>query len=338
MGRHLLKGQVNLINVSMPVTFFEARSYLQKLTDPWIYPAMLDKAAAAVRSALAQPRAALRVPARTHSFQVPRCSTLDPPPLPRSQSADPVERMKWVMTFFIAGMQHVFATWAKPFNPILGETWQGELSDGSTVFLEQISHHPPVSAWYMEAKDSKESKGPSWRFVGTSNPQASMYTSCGALPLCRRSPCAAPSPAIRPPYAAQHGLPGLPRPHRAPPRPHRDSPSPPMAPQVSFKWNSLTTIPSGFRRIEFPRDKGCIELHFPSYVINNVIRGTPQGLLKGEMSFIDNENNLEGVIHFAPVKASRLASRAVVRHPTVACSCTASGRAAAVTTAVVMTA
>lgn len=39
------------------------------------------------------------------------------------------------------GFHHAFERWAKPFNPILGETWQAGLSDGSRIFLEQISHH-----------------------------------------------------------------------------------------------------------------------------------------------------------------------------------------------------
>lgn len=49
IGRRLLRGSVNLINVSMPVSIFEPRSYLQKLTDPWVFPAMLDRAAKEVR-------------------------------------------------------------------------------------------------------------------------------------------------------------------------------------------------------------------------------------------------------------------------------------------------
>ena len=43
----------------------------------------------------------------------------------------------------------MFQSWRKPFNPILGETWEATLDDGATVFLEQISHHPPVSAFQM---------------------------------------------------------------------------------------------------------------------------------------------------------------------------------------------
>lgn len=30
-----------------------------------------------------------------------------------------------------------------------GETWQATLGDGSKVYFEQISHHPPVSAFQL---------------------------------------------------------------------------------------------------------------------------------------------------------------------------------------------
>jgi len=33
----------------------------------------------------------------------------------------------------------------KPLNPILGETYQGNYNDGTVVYSEQISHHPPIS-------------------------------------------------------------------------------------------------------------------------------------------------------------------------------------------------
>jgi hypothetical protein len=41
------------------------------------------------------------------------------------------------------------ARFEKPFNPILGETWQATLSDGTAVFMEQVSHHPPVAAFQL---------------------------------------------------------------------------------------------------------------------------------------------------------------------------------------------
>jgi hypothetical protein len=47
----------------------------------------------------------------------------------------------------------------KPFNPILGETYQAKFFDGTRVFMEQTSHHPPVSAWDVEAPGR-------WRMFG----------------------------------------------------------------------------------------------------------------------------------------------------------------------------
>jgi hypothetical protein len=63
------------------------------------------------------------------------------------QTNDPVEQIKNVAAAFM----FIFAChprFGKPFNPILGETFQGEIG-GIPVFVEQISHHPPISAFYM---------------------------------------------------------------------------------------------------------------------------------------------------------------------------------------------
>lgn len=40
-------------------------------------------------------------------------------------------------------------------NPILGETYEMKWEDGSHIFLEQTSHHPPVSHFYMMGPNSK---------------------------------------------------------------------------------------------------------------------------------------------------------------------------------------
>lgn len=126
VGKRMLTGSVNLTNLSMPVKMFEARSYLQKLTDPWVYPEMLDRAAAA---------------------------------------SDPVERMQWVVTWFVAGLQHVYQSWKKPFNPLLGETWQATQDGGRCqIYLEQISHHPPISAFELIGPEN------SYTFTGHSQP------------------------------------------------------------------------------------------------------------------------------------------------------------------------
>ena len=39
----------------------------------------------------------------------------------------------------------------KPFNPILGETYQC-LIDNSLVYGEQTSHHPPISSIFMKGR------------------------------------------------------------------------------------------------------------------------------------------------------------------------------------------
>lgn len=49
---------------------------------------------------------------------------------------------------------HVHAPASLPCPPLFaaaGETWQGQLEGGAgEVFMEQISHHPPVSAFILE--------------------------------------------------------------------------------------------------------------------------------------------------------------------------------------------
>jgi hypothetical protein len=64
----------------------------------------------------------------------------------------------------IANICYFFLTtsFAKPLNPILGETFSGYYNDGSKIHLEQISHHPPVSyILYVGPKDTYRFWGPS---------------------------------------------------------------------------------------------------------------------------------------------------------------------------------
>jgi len=120
MGANLLEGK-SVINVSLPVRIFEPRSFLQRISDAWAFaPLYLTTAA---------------------------------------RSKNPVERMKWVITFLIAGI-HRGCIQLKPFNPILGETAQGFFPDGTSFFCEQVSHHPPISAFQVFGPDSL------WRYEG----------------------------------------------------------------------------------------------------------------------------------------------------------------------------
>lgn len=62
---------------------------------------------------------------------------------------------------------------AKPFNPMLGETYELDRLDtlGFRLMAEQVSHHPPVTAFTAEAPDSFTFNGsvyPKLKFWGPS--------------------------------------------------------------------------------------------------------------------------------------------------------------------------
>ena len=65
---------------------------------------------------------------------------------------DPLERMKLFMTQNIAQQYYDFIL-SKPLNPILGETFQCFGQDGASIYIEQTSHHPPRSHWYIDGPD-----------------------------------------------------------------------------------------------------------------------------------------------------------------------------------------
>eukprot|EP01137_Pigoraptor_chileana_P031302 Opistho-2@18946 len=101
----------DLSKISMPVTLNEPLGALQRLCEELDYASLLDDAAA-----------------------------LD----------DPIDRMVRVAAFAVsayAGSQH--RAGKKPFNPVLGETYECVRPDRGFAFVaEQVSHHPPVSACY----------------------------------------------------------------------------------------------------------------------------------------------------------------------------------------------
>lgn len=57
--------------------------------------------------------------------------------------------MKYVVSFVVSGM-YMRANQFKPFNPLLGETLQGSYSDGTKIYMEHTSHHPPISNFLLE--------------------------------------------------------------------------------------------------------------------------------------------------------------------------------------------
>jgi hypothetical protein len=66
------------------------------------------------------------------------------------REVNPVDRIKYVVAFNIS-CAIAEIQMEKPFNPILGETFQA-IIDNCPVYGEQISHHPPVSAVLMKGR------------------------------------------------------------------------------------------------------------------------------------------------------------------------------------------
>lgn len=64
---------------------------------------------------------------------------------------DRFQRLALVTAFCVTPYGASERPW-KPFNPILGETFQLECGDGVRFLSEQVSHHPPIGAAHAENK------------------------------------------------------------------------------------------------------------------------------------------------------------------------------------------
>ncbi|XP_069132132.1 oxysterol-binding protein-related protein 8-like isoform X1 [Argopecten irradians] len=67
---------------------------------------------------------------------------------------DPYSRMKGVIKWYLSGFYKKPKGLKKPYNPIIGETfrcyWQHTKTKSRTFYIaEQISHHPPVTAFHV---------------------------------------------------------------------------------------------------------------------------------------------------------------------------------------------
>lgn len=72
-------------------------------------------------------------------------------------TADPAERIKLVLSAMIGSISHTISQ-AKPFNPLLGETFKGKFDSETVIECEHISHHPSIS--YITISH------PQWRLYG----------------------------------------------------------------------------------------------------------------------------------------------------------------------------
>uniref|UniRef100_A0A3Q0KGE2 Oxysterol-binding protein n=1 Tax=Schistosoma mansoni TaxID=6183 RepID=A0A3Q0KGE2_SCHMA len=103
-----------LTKIPMPVNFSEPLSMLQRLTEDFEYSSCLDHAAA--------------------------CQ-------------DSLEQMAYVAAFTVSAYATTAVRTNKPFNPLLGETYECDRTDdfGWRSFAEQVSHHPPACALHCES-------------------------------------------------------------------------------------------------------------------------------------------------------------------------------------------
>lgn len=72
-----------------------------------------------------------------------------------AKCTDIAEQLAHVAAFTMSAYSTTSDRIAKPFNPILGETYECERIDdmGWKLVSEQVSHHPPVLAQYCESKN-----------------------------------------------------------------------------------------------------------------------------------------------------------------------------------------
>uniref|UniRef100_A0A674C960 Oxysterol-binding protein n=1 Tax=Salmo trutta TaxID=8032 RepID=A0A674C960_SALTR len=104
---------LELSKITMPIVFNEPLSFLQRITEYMEHTDLINKA----------------------------CSL-----------SDSIERMQAVAAFAVSAVASQWDRTGKPFNPLLGETYELTREDhGYRLISEQVSHHPPISAFHAES-------------------------------------------------------------------------------------------------------------------------------------------------------------------------------------------
>ncbi|XP_032426665.1 oxysterol-binding protein-related protein 2-like isoform X1 [Xiphophorus hellerii] len=104
---------LELSKITMPIVFNEPLSFLQRISEYMEHTYLINKA----------------------------CSL-----------SDSIERMQSVAAFAVSAVASQWDRTGKPFNPLLGETFELIREDqGFRLVSEQVSHHPPVSAFHAES-------------------------------------------------------------------------------------------------------------------------------------------------------------------------------------------
>lgn len=125
LSSQLFSGSASTKSTSMPVHLNEARSFLQRLTDEFVYlDHFLDAAS--------------------------------------KPNTDPVLRINLVAGMVVASL-HRAAAMAKCFNPHIGETFAahyGPKDAPGSIYLEQTRHHPPVTHYYATPASKGKAQPP----------------------------------------------------------------------------------------------------------------------------------------------------------------------------------
>lgn len=118
-----------MTKMTLPVSFNEPTSLLQRVAEDMEYTDLLDTAAS---------------------------------------RPDPTERMLYIAAFAASEYGSTIGRVAKPFNPLLGETYEYVRPDrGYRFFIEQVSHHPPIGAAWAESEK--------WDYYGESAVRSKFY-------------------------------------------------------------------------------------------------------------------------------------------------------------------
>ncbi|KAJ5108733.1 ATP12 ATPase F1F0-assembly protein [Penicillium angulare] len=127
----ILKSMIgkDMTKMTLPVSFNEPTSLLQRVAEDLEYTDLLDVAA---------------------------------------DRSDSMERLLYVASYAASEYASTIGRVAKPFNPLLGETFEYVRPDkGYRFFVEQVSHHPPIGAAWAES--------PKWDYWGESSLKSKFY-------------------------------------------------------------------------------------------------------------------------------------------------------------------
>ena len=109
-----LKVGMDLSKVTLPTFILEPRSFLEKLTDFMLHAHLV---------------------------------------LPISRMESDEERFLAVLKWYLSGWHLKPKGCKKPYNPIIGETfhatWESDDYGKTQYIAEQVSHHPPISAFHI---------------------------------------------------------------------------------------------------------------------------------------------------------------------------------------------